>query len=64
MAKTGRDYQVISADSHVVEPPDLWDVWLESKFRPNAPKLMKAPAGIHHQKHWHLSSLFFTQKAP
>ena len=45
MEKTGRDYHVISADSHVVEPPDLWDVWLESKFRPNAPKLMKDPQG-------------------
>ena len=43
--KTGRDYQVISADSHVVEPPDLWDVWLEAKFRPQAPKLMQDPDG-------------------
>src|SRR2546422_389468 len=26
-----RNYQIISADSHVVEPPDLWEKWLERK---------------------------------
>ena len=35
-----RDYQIISADSHVVEPPDLWEKWLEAKYRATAPKLV------------------------
>ena len=35
-----RDYQIISADSHVVEPPDLWDKWLERKYRETAPRLV------------------------
>jgi uncharacterized protein len=35
-----RDYQIISADSHVVEPPDLWDKWLERKYLDTAPRLV------------------------
>ncbi|MCH2169570.1 amidohydrolase [Myxococcota bacterium] len=42
---TGRSYQVISADSHVVEPPDLWEKWLPEKFRDRAPKLVKDSEG-------------------
>lgn len=34
------DYRVISSDSHTVEPPDLWEKWLESKYRDTAPKLV------------------------
>ncbi len=33
-----RDYQIISADSHVVEPPDLWEKWLERKYLDTAPR--------------------------
>lgn len=33
-------YRLISADSHTVEPPDLWEEWLESKYRETAPKLV------------------------
>ena len=40
MAPTGRAYQIISSDSHVVEPPDLWEKWLEKKYLDTAPKLM------------------------
>src|SRR6516164_8124291 len=29
---------MISSDSHIVEPPDLWEKWLEPEFRPYAPK--------------------------
>ena len=35
-----RDYQIISADSHVVEPPDLWEKWLEPKYLDTAPRLV------------------------
>ena len=42
---TGRSYQLISADSHVVEAPDLWDKWLDAKYRDRAPKLVKDAEG-------------------
>ena len=46
MAKpTGRTYDVISADSHVVEPPDLWEKWLAPQYRNQAPKLIKDSEG-------------------
>jgi predicted TIM-barrel fold metal-dependent hydrolase len=32
-------YRVISADSHIVEPPDLYDSRLEPKFRERAPRM-------------------------
>ena len=34
-------YNLISADSHVVEAPDLWEKWLPKEFQPKAPKLVK-----------------------
>ena len=30
------DYRVISADSHVIEPPDLWQDRVEARFRDRA----------------------------
>jgi predicted TIM-barrel fold metal-dependent hydrolase len=38
-------YEMISADSHVVEAPDLWEKWLPSEFRPKAPQLVKDAEG-------------------
>jgi len=35
------DHPVISADSHVVEPHDLWQVRIDPKFRDRAPKLSR-----------------------
>ena len=29
---------MISSDSHIIEPPDLWQRWLEPEFRPYAPR--------------------------
>ena len=40
MTTAGRSYRIISADSHTVEPPDLWDKWLERKYRDTAPQLV------------------------
>lgn len=40
MATTGRTYNIISSDSHTVEPPDLWEKWLEKKYLDSAPKLV------------------------
>ena len=36
---------LISADSHVVEPPDLWEKWLPKEFLSRAPKLVKDSEG-------------------
>ena len=33
-----RDYRVIDADGHVLEPPDLWERWIDPKFRSRAPR--------------------------
>jgi predicted TIM-barrel fold metal-dependent hydrolase len=38
-------YELISADSHIVEPPDLWEKWLPKEFLPRAPKLVKDAEG-------------------
>lgn len=38
-------YSLISADSHVVESPDLWKKWLQPEFLERAPKLVKDAAG-------------------
>jgi predicted TIM-barrel fold metal-dependent hydrolase len=34
------DYEVISADSHVVEPHDLWRTGVEARYRDRAPRLV------------------------
>src|ERR1051326_9181748 len=36
---------MISSDSHIVEPPDLWEKWLTPEFRLRAPKLVKDDEG-------------------
>ena len=38
-------YQIISADSHMVEPPALWAERLDRKFREHAPKVIKEYEG-------------------
>jgi predicted TIM-barrel fold metal-dependent hydrolase len=38
-------YDVISADGHVIEPPDMWQQRLPARFRDRAPKLVKDPEG-------------------
>jgi len=40
-------YKVISADSHIVEPPDMYTSRIEPKFRERAPRIErhKTPAG-------------------
>lgn len=39
------DYRVISADGHVIEPPDMWERFLPSRFHDRMPKLVKDPKG-------------------
>ena len=43
MAK--RDYQIISADGHTIEPPHMWERYLPKKFHPQMPRLVKDPEG-------------------
>jgi len=35
------DYEIVSADAHVLEPTNIWDTWLPKKHREKAPKLVK-----------------------
>ena len=33
--------KLISSDSHIFEPPDLWEKWIEPKFRDRAPRVVR-----------------------
>lgn len=37
--------QVLSADSHVIEPPDVWETRIDPKFRARAPRLDRREDG-------------------
>jgi predicted TIM-barrel fold metal-dependent hydrolase len=37
--------RIVDADCHILEPPDIWQNWLPSKFQDKAPKLVKDPEG-------------------
>jgi predicted TIM-barrel fold metal-dependent hydrolase len=39
------DYRIISADGHVIEPPDLWQKHLPARFHSRMPRLVKDPLG-------------------
>ena len=43
-AMNAADSNVIDCDSHVMEPPDLWEKYLEPKFRDRAIRIVKDPA--------------------
>ena len=36
------DLLIIDGDSHVLEPPDLWDRYLEPEFRPRAIRITRS----------------------
>src|SRR5438309_7159161 len=38
-------YEIVDADCHVLEPPDIWKNWLPQKFQDKAPKLVKDADG-------------------
>jgi predicted TIM-barrel fold metal-dependent hydrolase len=40
-----REYRLIDADCHTLEPPHIWDTWLPGEFRERAPKVVKDEAG-------------------
>ena len=37
--------QIVDADCHILEPPDIWKNWLPSKFADKAPQLVKDHQG-------------------
>jgi predicted TIM-barrel fold metal-dependent hydrolase len=37
--------QIVDADCHILEPPDIWSNWLPGKYRDKAPKLVKDHEG-------------------
>jgi len=39
------NYRLISADSHVNEPPDLWATRVDQQYRERAPQLVNPPGG-------------------
>ena len=41
----GRVYNVIDADGHILEPLDLWDKYIDPKFRDRAPRIVKQENG-------------------
>ncbi len=45
MGKMGHNYRLISADGHVVEPPDMWTRYLPREYHDRAPRLVKDPKG-------------------
>src|SRR5579885_3012732 len=36
-----RAYNVVDADGHILEPLDLWDRYIDPKFRDRAPRIIK-----------------------
>jgi len=39
------DYRAISADSHAIEPPDLWTTRLPAALRARGPRVVSEPKG-------------------
>ena len=40
-----RAYNVVDADGHILEPLDLWDNYMEPRFRSRAPRIVKEADG-------------------
>jgi len=40
-----REYRLIDADCHVVEPPHIWERWLPKQYQDRAPRLVKDDEG-------------------
>ena len=44
-------YRLLSSDSHIVEPPDLWDEGMGAKYKGRAPRVVKDGQGY---AHWYV----------
>jgi predicted TIM-barrel fold metal-dependent hydrolase len=38
-------FEIVSADAHILEPPDIWETWLPKQYQDKAPKLVKDADG-------------------
>ena len=43
---------VLSSDSHVFEPPDLWQTRIDAAFRDRAPRIERINGGDHGRSRW------------
>jgi len=43
--RTRTTYRLISADGHVIEPPDVWTSRVPARFRERAPRMQRFPEG-------------------
>lgn len=43
--KGKREYRIVSADGHTIEPPHMWETYLPKKFHAQMPRLVKDPDG-------------------
>ena len=48
---TATEPLIIDGDSHVLEPPDLWDEYLEAEFRPRAIRITRSIPGRDGETH-------------
>ena len=46
---------IISSDSHVFEPPDLWQTRIDAAFRDRAPRIERIDGGAVGPKAWRLA---------
>jgi len=45
MADSNGKFEIVSADGHTMEPPHVWERYLDKKFHDMMPKLVKDPEG-------------------
>jgi len=45
MSRSALPFKLVSADSHIAEPPDLWTSRLDRKYRDRAPKIIREESG-------------------
>ncbi len=40
-----REYRIVNADGHTIEPPDMWQRYVPKKFHDRIPRIVKDPMG-------------------
>ena len=43
----GRSYNVVDADSHVLEPPNFWADYIDPAYKDRVPELMEVHVALH-----------------